>query len=146
MISISNLSVAYGAIVALDDVTIEAPTGAITAVLGANGAGKTTLLRTISGLVKPRSGSITANGHSLIGQRPDAIARLGIAHVPEGRGVMRNLRWKKTFDSAPSVRRRTWPRVSRSSTHCSPFSRNAGSSTPLNFPVANARCWLLVAP
>ena len=88
MISISNLSVAYGAIVALDDVTIEAPTGAITAVLGANGAGKTTLLRTISGLVKPRSGSITANGHSLIGQRPDAIARLGIAHVPEGRGVI----------------------------------------------------------
>jgi len=88
MISISNLSVAYGAIVALDDVTIEAPTGAITAVLGANGAGKTTLLRTISGLVKPRSGSITANGHALIGERPDAIARLGIAHVPEGRGVI----------------------------------------------------------
>ena len=88
MISISNLSVAYGAIVALDDVSIEAPTGAITAVLGANGAGKTTLLRTISGLVKPRSGSITANGHALIGERPDTIARLGIAHVPEGRGVI----------------------------------------------------------
>ena len=88
MISISNLSVAYGAITALDDVTIQAPTGAITAVLGANGAGKTTLLRTISGLVKPRSGSITANGHALIGERPDAIARLGIAHVPEGRGVI----------------------------------------------------------
>ena len=88
MISISNLSVAYGAITALDDVTIQAPTGAITAVLGANGAGKTTLLRTISGLVKPRSGSITANGHALIGERPDFIARLGIAHVPEGRGVI----------------------------------------------------------
>jgi branched-chain amino acid transport system ATP-binding protein len=88
MISIQNLTVAYGAIVALDDVTIDAPTGAITAVLGANGAGKTTLLRTISGLVKPRGGSITANGEALVGQRPDAIARLGIAHVPEGRGVI----------------------------------------------------------
>jgi branched-chain amino acid transport system ATP-binding protein len=88
MINVRNLTVAYGAVVGLDDVTIQTETGAITAVLGANGAGKTSLLRTISGLVRPKSGSITMDGTELVGMKADAIARLGIAHVPEGRGVI----------------------------------------------------------
>jgi branched-chain amino acid transport system ATP-binding protein len=72
-------------------VSFEAPTGQITAVLGANGAGKTTLLRTISGLVAPKSGSIHFDERDLVGVATENIARMGIAHVPEGRGVIEEL-------------------------------------------------------
>jgi branched-chain amino acid transport system ATP-binding protein len=88
VISIEGLSVSYGAVQALRDVTFEAPTGQITAVLGSNGAGKTTLLRTISGLIAPTAGSIMLGDHALLSQRPENIARLGVGHVPEGRGVI----------------------------------------------------------
>ena len=88
MIRVEGLTVAYGAVKALVDVTFEAPTSAITAVLGANGAGKTTLLRTISGLKAPLAGTITRDGTDLTSMKTEDIARLGIAHVPEGRGVI----------------------------------------------------------
>jgi branched-chain amino acid transport system ATP-binding protein len=91
VIRVENLSVNYGAVRALRDVTFEAPTGQITAVLGANGAGKTTLLRTISGLVTPKSGSIFLDEKALIGVATENIARMGVAHVPEGRGVIEEL-------------------------------------------------------
>jgi len=88
VIRVSGLSVALGAVQALRDVSFVVETGTITAVVGANGAGKTTLLRTISGLVRPKSGSIDFDGQHLVGRRPEDIARLGIGHVPEGRGVI----------------------------------------------------------
>jgi len=88
VIRVSHLSVFHGAVQALHDVSFEVEAGTVTAVVGANGAGKTTLLRTTSGLVRPRSGSIEFDGQSLVGRRPEDIARLGIAHVPEGRGVI----------------------------------------------------------
>jgi branched-chain amino acid transport system ATP-binding protein len=91
MIRIENLCVNYGAVRALRDVSLEASPGRVTAVLGANGAGKTTLLRAISGLVKPKSGTIVFGEHSLVGLATENIARLGIAHVPEGRGVIGEL-------------------------------------------------------
>jgi branched-chain amino acid transport system ATP-binding protein len=91
MIRIENLCVNYGAVRALRDVSLEASPGRVTAVLGANGAGKTTLLRAISGLVKPKSGSIVFGEHSLIDVATENIARLGVAHVPEGRGVIGEL-------------------------------------------------------
>jgi branched-chain amino acid transport system ATP-binding protein len=91
MIRVEGLSVNYGAVRALRDVTFEAPTGQITAVLGANGAGKTTLLRTISGLVTPKSGSIFLDEKALVGVATENIARMGVAHVPEGRGVIEEL-------------------------------------------------------
>lgn len=91
MITVTELSVNYGAVRALKDVSFEAPTGEITAVLGANGAGKTTLLRTISGLVKPRGGGIRLDDEPLVGMATENIARLGVAHVPEGRGVIEEL-------------------------------------------------------
>jgi branched-chain amino acid transport system ATP-binding protein len=72
-------------------VSIGAEAGTITAVLGANGAGKTTLLRTISGLVRPRSGRIALDGRSVTRQAPEEVARAGIAHVPEGQGVITEL-------------------------------------------------------
>jgi len=78
MLEVSNLTVAYGGIVALDQVSFSVPDGSITTVLGANGAGKTTLVRTISGLVKARHGSVLLGEQQLLGRSPEAIARLGV--------------------------------------------------------------------
>jgi len=91
VLEIRGLSASYGAVHALRDVTFTAPTGEVTAVLGANGAGKTTLLRTITGLVRARSGSATYDGRELTRTAPELMPRLGIAHVPEGRGVITEL-------------------------------------------------------
>jgi branched-chain amino acid transport system ATP-binding protein len=90
MLRVEDLRVAYGPVVALDGVSFEVPAGSITAVLGANGAGKTSLLRAISGLVRAR-GKVELDGHSILGAAPEDIARLGVAHVPEGRGVITEL-------------------------------------------------------
>jgi branched-chain amino acid transport system ATP-binding protein len=91
MLEIKDLSVSYGAVNALRSVSFEAQAGSITAVLGVNGAGKTTLLRTISGLVKPRGGSVQFKGEELLGRKVEVIARRGVAHVPEGRGIIEEL-------------------------------------------------------
>jgi len=88
MITIDDLTVTFGAVQALRNVGFVADTGKITAVLGANGAGKTTLLRTISGLKEPKSGTIRMDERNLVRMRTEEIARLGIGHVPEGRGVI----------------------------------------------------------
>jgi branched-chain amino acid transport system ATP-binding protein len=91
MLEVRDLSVRYGAVEALDRVSLSVPDGSITAVLGANGAGKTTLLSTISGLVRPASGSARLDGQELVGRSPEDIVRLGIAQVPEGGGVIEEL-------------------------------------------------------
>jgi branched-chain amino acid transport system ATP-binding protein len=91
MLEVEDLSVSYGPVNALRSVSFSAQKGAITAVLGANGAGKTTLLRTISGLTKPKHGSVRLSGEELLGSRVEIIARRGVAHVPEGRGVIDEL-------------------------------------------------------
>ena len=91
MLEVRDLSVSYGAVRALNSVTLRAEPGSITAILGANGAGKTTLLRTITGLVKPRAGSVLFGGDELLGHPVENIARRGIAHVPEGRGIIEEL-------------------------------------------------------
>ena len=91
MLEIRDLSAAYGPVLAFDKVSFAVADGTITAVLGANGAGKTTLLRTISGLVRAKEGSATYGGHDLTRMAVEEIVRLGIAHVPEGRGVIQEL-------------------------------------------------------
>ena len=91
VLEVRDLSVSFGAVLALRSVSFDAEPGAVTAVLGANGAGKTTLLRTISGLVKPLDGSVRFDGNPLLGRHVESIARLGVAHVPEGRGVIEEL-------------------------------------------------------
>jgi branched-chain amino acid transport system ATP-binding protein len=91
MLAVDDLQTAYGPVVALDGVSFEVAPGSITAVLGANGAGKTSLLRTVSGVVRAQAGRIRLEGRS-IGHLPvERIVRLGIAHVPEGRGVIEEL-------------------------------------------------------
>ena len=91
MLKIDNLHVSYGGIRALQGVSLEVPDGKIVTLIGANGAGKSTTLRTISGLVKADSGSITYDGQELLGMPINKILEKGIALVPEGRRVFTNL-------------------------------------------------------
>ena len=91
MLKINNLKVSYGGIKALDGINLEVPDGKIVTLIGANGAGKSTTLRTISGLVKADSGSITYDGQELLGKSIDSILAAGIAMVPEGRRVFTDL-------------------------------------------------------
>jgi branched-chain amino acid transport system ATP-binding protein len=90
-LAVEGLYSGYGGVQALAGVTVTAQPATITAVLGANGAGKTTLLRTVSGFVRTRSGRVTLDGTSLTRRSPEDIARAGVAHVPEGQGVITEL-------------------------------------------------------
>ena len=87
MLKIKDLHVSYGGIRALRGVNLEVPDGKIVTLIGANGAGKSTMLRTISGLVKADSGSITYNDKELLGMPINKVLEEGIAQVPEGRRV-----------------------------------------------------------
>jgi branched-chain amino acid transport system ATP-binding protein len=91
MLRVEGLEAAYGPVRALDDVSFEVREGSITAILGANGAGKTSLLRTLSGLVRPRAGRVVFDGHDIARLAVERIVRMGMAHVPEGRGVIGEL-------------------------------------------------------
>lgn len=91
MLEVSGLSVAYGSIAALRDVSLRVAEGQLVGILGANGAGKTSLLRTISGLVRAGAGSIRFGGAEIGPVKPDEIVRRGIVHVPEGRGIFPDL-------------------------------------------------------
>jgi branched-chain amino acid transport system ATP-binding protein len=91
LLSISNLDVRYGAIVALRGVSLEIEQGQIVTLVGSNGAGKSTLLRTISGLIRPAVGEILWQGTNLVRCRPEKIVAMGISQVPEGRQIFANL-------------------------------------------------------
>jgi branched-chain amino acid transport system ATP-binding protein len=90
-LEVKDLVTGYGAITALNGVSLTVPAGSITAVLGANGAGKSSLLRTLSGLVRSRSGSVLLDGKEILGRAPEDVVQLGMSHVPEGRGVIAEL-------------------------------------------------------
>ena len=87
MLQLSNLETYYGPIMAIHGVSLSVTEGSITSVLGANGAGKTTVLKTISGAMEPLKGTVVLSGNEIQGVDPDVIARLGVAHIPEGREV-----------------------------------------------------------
>ena len=91
ILEIKNLSVNFGGIKAVKDISLDVEQGKIVTLIGANGAGKSTILRSISGIVKPQSGDILFDGISILGQTPDAIVSKGITLVPEGRRVFPNL-------------------------------------------------------
>jgi branched-chain amino acid transport system ATP-binding protein len=88
---VEDVVAGYGGEPILDGVCVSAAPATITAVLGANGAGKTTLLRTISGFVRPHRGRIVLAGADLARRSPEDITRAGVAHVPEGQGVLAEL-------------------------------------------------------
>jgi branched-chain amino acid transport system ATP-binding protein len=104
-LSVESLSASYGPVLALDGVSFTVEEGSITAVLGANGAGKTTLLRTITGLVPPTGGRAMFRGIDLARQPPEEVVRAGVAHVPEGRGVIQELTVEENLRLGGSFRR-----------------------------------------
>ncbi len=91
MLELKNLAVSYGSINALQDVSLAVAKGDIVTLIGANGAGKSTTLRAISGLLKPKSGSIKYEGEEISGEPAHKIVARGISHVPEGRLIFANL-------------------------------------------------------
>lgn len=91
ILGIKNLSVEFGGIHAVSDVSFDVEQGKIVTLIGANGAGKSTILRSVSGIVKPKSGEIIFEGENITGLSPDKIVTKGITLVPEGRRVFPNL-------------------------------------------------------
>ncbi|MBE7323867.1 ABC transporter ATP-binding protein [Nocardioides sp. Y6] len=109
MLTVEGLCARHGAVNALADVSFTAAAGAVTAVLGANGAGKTTLLRTVSGLHPASGGAVHFDGQALTGRPAEAMAPLGLAHVPEGRGVVTELTVEENLRLGGLVRGRVTP-------------------------------------
>ena len=87
LLVLNNVETYYGPVMAIRGVSMRVPEGQVVSLLGANGAGKTTVLKTISGAMDPQKGSVSFAGEDIQGRDPDRIARMGIAHVPEGREV-----------------------------------------------------------
>jgi branched-chain amino acid transport system ATP-binding protein len=113
LLEIRNLVVRYGEIEALRGATIAVEVGQVVTLLGANGAGKSTTLRAISGLEKPASGEILFDGKSIAGLGPEAIVRMGISHVPEGRRIFPGLSVKENIMLGASNRRASKSQISR---------------------------------
>ncbi|HEX4175427.1 MAG TPA: ABC transporter ATP-binding protein [Acidimicrobiales bacterium] len=99
-LEIRNLQVTYGGVHALRNVSITIPPGAVVALLGPNGAGKSTTLRTISGVMRAEGGTISFFGEPIHRAPAYRIARMGIVHVPEGRGIFPSLSVRENLDMA----------------------------------------------
>lgn len=91
MLEIRDLNVCYGMIQAIKGISFEVNKGEVIALIGANGAGKTTILHTVSGLITPKSGTITFEGKNIAGVPGHKIVTMGMAHVPEGRRIFQEL-------------------------------------------------------
>ncbi len=104
MLEVKNIQVAYGKIVAVKDVSVTVNEGEIVTLIGSNGAGKSTTLRTISGLIKPKSGEITFNGKRIDGMPGHDIVSLGICHSPEGRRIFPRMTVKENLELGAFLR------------------------------------------
>ncbi|MDF2563871.1 MAG: livF 7 [Massilibacillus sp.] len=105
MLNIENINVYYGAIHAIKDISINVTEGEIVTLIGANGAGKSTTLRTISGLLKPKSGKIDFEGQNIAGIPAQAIVKQGISQVPEGRRVFANMTVLENLELGAYIRK-----------------------------------------
>jgi branched-chain amino acid transport system ATP-binding protein len=105
LLSIENINVYYDNLHALRNVSLTVGAGEIVSLIGANGAGKTTALKAVSGVLVPRSGKIGFNGRDIAGLPQHRIARMGISHVPEGRGVFANMTVRENLDMGAYTRR-----------------------------------------
>ena len=105
ILEINDLHAGYGKIEILKGIRLEIPVGKIIALIGSNGAGKTTFLMTLSGIVQARKGSVRFEGKSIEKLSPDAIVRLGISQVPEGRRVFQHLTVEENLDLGAYIRK-----------------------------------------
>lgn len=113
MLEVQSVSTGYDAVNVLEDITVTAPPGELTVILGANGSGKSTLFRTVSGLLRPRSGSIRFNGQNISRSSPNAIVRAGVAHAPEGRNLFPRMSVEKNLRLGAYTKRREKDRTQR---------------------------------
>jgi branched-chain amino acid transport system ATP-binding protein len=104
MLEVKNIEVAYGKIVAVKDVSLSVNQGEIVTLIGSNGAGKSTTLRTISGLLKPRSGEISFKGERIDGRPGHEIVGLGICHSPEGRRIFPRMTVRENLELGAFLR------------------------------------------
>ncbi len=105
MLRIEDINVYYGNIHALKGVSLDINKGEIVTLIGANGAGKSTLLKTISGLLKPKNGTILFEGQSISGKVAQAIVKQGLSHVPEGRRVFANMSVEENLELGAYLRK-----------------------------------------
>ena len=91
MLELRGVSAGYETATVLHEIDLIVPDHSVVALLGANGAGKTTLLKVASGLLRPNAGQILLDGRDVTGEAPHRLARAGVCHVPEGRGIFRTL-------------------------------------------------------
>ena len=104
MLEVKNIQVAYGKIIAVKDISVTVNEGEIVTLIGSNGAGKSTTLRTISGLIKPKSGEITFNGKRIDGMPGHEIVGMGICHSPEGRRIFPRMTVKENLELGAFLR------------------------------------------
>lgn len=105
ILKVENLNVFYGSIHAIKDVSFEVNEGEIVTLIGANGAGKTSTLHAVSGLLKPRSGSIRFDGHNLTAIEAHKILQLGLAQVPEGRRIFASMTVQENLEMGAYIRK-----------------------------------------
>ncbi|MFC4803005.1 ABC transporter ATP-binding protein [Neobacillus sp. GCM10023253] len=105
MLKVNDINVFYGNIQALKGISLEVKEGEIVTLIGANGAGKSTLLKTLSGLQRPKSGTIEYLGETISTKAPQAIVKSGISHVPEGRRVFSNMSVEENLELGAYTRK-----------------------------------------
>jgi branched-chain amino acid transport system ATP-binding protein len=152
MLSIQNLHAAYGKVEVLHGISLEVPKGKLVTLIGSNGAGKTTTMRAISGMIKPRGGSVTLAGRDITGLDSHRIARAGLAHSPEGRRVF------ATMSVTDNLLLGAFPRFTRArpkgdiqrdlerALELFPRLKERRTSWPARCPAASSRCWRWRAP
>lgn len=104
MLEVNDINVYYGAIHAIQGVSFKVEEGEIVTLIGANGAGKSTILKTISGLLRSKTGSITFNGENIDGTEPYKLTRKGLSHVPEGRRIFQQLSAEENLEMGAYTR------------------------------------------
>src|SRR5947207_8866151 len=104
LLEVRNVHTFYGNIEALKGVTLTVDEGEIVTLIGSNGAGKTTTLRTIAGVSRPRTGTVTLGGKDITATRPDQIVRLGVAHSPEGRRIFARMTVRENLEMGAFTR------------------------------------------
>ena len=136
MLKVNDLKVNYGGIEAVKGISFEVPDKSIVTLIGANGAGKSTTLKTISGLVRPKSGTVEFEGENITAKDPTYIMTKGITLVPEGRKIFPNLTVLENLKIGAYLRR-----TLTGYTICSPDLRKEAGSLAVLYPAASSRCW-----
>lgn len=144
MLKVDNIDVYYGAIHAIKGISIEVPKGEIVTLVGSNGAGKSTTLRTISGLMKPKNGTILFEDKNIVGVPAHKIVGMGLCQVPEGRHVFANMsvmetwNWVHTCVMIRMVLPAIWKTFLKNSLDC----WNVRTRFQERFPAVSSKCWL----